>query len=185
MTMQTYEFTLRLGRKLTADEVDALYDAGLGDASIETGTSGTLITVTRQSANWAHAIGTAVRDIETVPGLWVVGAGQVDQVTMLEIAQRTGRSREAVRLWAAGKRGPGGFPAPQWQSPGGERFWSWPAVAAWIGDKLHIPVDMTPDEIRWADVILNARQATADAERALDEADEDSRRIFRALLNVA
>jgi hypothetical protein len=183
--MQTHEFTLRLGRKLTAEEVDALFNAGLADASIETGPSGTLITFTRQATSWAHAIGSAVADVEKVPGLRVIGAGQDDQVTMLDIARRAGRSREAVRMWAAGKRGPGGFPAPQWESPGGERFWSWPAVAAWVLDKLDIPVDVTPDEIRWADAILNARQAAAEAERALDEADEDTRRVFQSLLNVA
>jgi hypothetical protein len=183
--MRTYEFTLRLGRSVTAEEVDALYDAGLGDASIETGPAHTLISFTREAENWAQAIGSAVADIEKVPGLRVVGAGQADQVTMLDIARRTGRSREAVRLWAAGKRGPGGFPTPQWVSPGGERFWSWPEVAEWISSRMHIPVDVTPDEIGWANAILNARQAAADAERALQEADETTRRVLGSLLTVA
>jgi hypothetical protein len=183
--MAPYEFTLRLNREISAEEIEALYEAGCDDAGIETGAAGTLIEFSRQAENWAHAIGSAVADIEKVPGLRVTGAGQDEQVTMLDIARRAGRSREAVRLWATGQRGPGDFPAPQWESPGGERFWSWPAVAAWISEHLHIPVDVTPDEIRWADAILNARQAAADAEQALDEADEDTRRVLGPLLNVA
>jgi len=183
--MSIYQFTLRLSREISAEEIESLYDTGLSDAGIESGPSGTLIDFIREADNWAAAIGSAVADIEKVPGLRVTGAGQVDQVTMLDIARRAGRSREAVRLWASGKRGPGGFPATQWESPGGERFWSWPAVAVWISDHLHIPVEVTPDEIRWADAVLNARQAAADAQQALNEADEETRRVLGPLLNVA
>jgi hypothetical protein len=53
----------------------------------------------------------AVRDVESVEGLRATGAGQEDLVSMLDIAHRTKRSREAVRLWAVGKRGPGGAEA--------------------------------------------------------------------------
>jgi hypothetical protein len=86
-----------------------------------------------------------------------------------------------VRLWAAGKRGPGGFPAEEWQSPGGERFWSWTKVAQWIRENMNLAVERTPDEIRWADEILRARQAVADAQRILD-VNEGMRRQFGPLL---
>src|SRR5260370_16875495 len=53
-------------------------------------------------------------------------------VTLLDIAKRAGVSREAVRLWAAGQRGPGSFPRPVLVTTGGESLWDWQQVAPWI-----------------------------------------------------
>lgn len=178
--MSTYEFTLRLDREVTADEVEALYSV-FDDGSIATGPGTTEIEFAREAAGWADAIGSAVRDVESVPGLIVTGAGQEDLVSIPGIARRAQRSREAVRLWATGQRGPGGFPAAEWQSPGGERFWSWTKVARWIGENMNLAVERTPDEIRWADEILRARQAVTDARRILDQ-NEGMRQQFGPLL---
>jgi hypothetical protein len=180
--LSVYEFTLRLGSELTDDEADALC-AVISDAGVSTGPGVTHIEFAREAPGWAEALGSAVRDIETVPGLMVTGAGQDDLVSALDIAHRTRRSREAVRLWASGQRGPGGFPAPEWVSPGGERFWSWARVARWVRDNLNLAVDLVPEEIRQADQILKARQALAASRRMLDM-NEDMRRQFRPLLDV-
>jgi hypothetical protein len=179
----TYEFTLRIDREVTEDEADALYGV-FSDGSIMTGEDETLIEFTRDAPGWAEAITSAIRDVESVPGLRVTGAGQEDLVSMPDIARRSKRSREAVRLWAAGQRGPGGFPEPAWQSPGGERFWSWSAVARWIRDSLNLAVEVEPDEIRLADEVLKARQAVTEAHRILGEADEATRRELGPLLDA-
>lgn len=178
--MSIYEFTLRIDREITEDEADALYGA-FGDGSVTTGPGQTEIEFSREAPGWAEAIGSAVRDVENVPGLVVTGAGQEDLVSLADIARRTRRSREAVRLWAAGKRGAGGFPAPEWHSPGGERFWSWGRVARWVRDSLNLAVETQPDELRWADEILKTRQAVTDAHRILQE-DEAMRQQFGPLL---
>jgi hypothetical protein len=179
--MKIYEFTLRIDREVTEQEVEALYGV-FHDGSVMTGDGRTEIDFTREAAGWAHAIGSAVRDVENVPGLVVTGAGQDDLVSAADIAHRARRSREAVRLWAAGKRGPGGFPAAAWQSPGGERFWSWADVARWIRANLNLAVEAEPDELRWADEILKARQAVADACQILND-DAEMRRQFGPLIN--
>lgn len=183
--MTTYEFTLQLDREVTEDEADALYGA-FDDGSIITGDGGTAIEFTREAPSWTEAFITAISDIEgAVPGLRVTGAGQEDLVSALEIAHRTGRSREAVRLWAAGKRGPGGFPAPAWESPGGERFWDWGDVARWARDRMNLAVEVVPDEVRIVDEVLKARQAMAEAQQILRATDDVTRRRLKPLLEDA
>jgi hypothetical protein len=54
-----------------------------------------------------------------------------DLVTLSDIAERVGRSREGIRLLAEGKRGSGGFPVPV-ASPGGVRVWDWADVNEWL-----------------------------------------------------
>jgi hypothetical protein len=115
----------------------------------------------------------------------VSGVGQEDLVSMLDIAHRVKRTREAVRLWATGKRGPGDFPEPAWRSRSGERFWSWPEVAQWVSVNLNLAVDVSPAEIRWADEIVKARNAVSGARRILDDADAATQQQFRPLLDEA
>lgn len=183
--MKRYDFTLRLNREVSGEDIEALFIAGCSDAGIESGPNGTFMEFEREASDWAHAIGSAIQDVEKVPGIVIIGAGQDDWVTLLDIADRAGRSREAARLWATGKRGPSGFPAPWWISPSGERFWSWGGVARWLNDEHGIVVEMEPDEIRWADAILAARHATAEARRALADAPEPFRREFAPILDAA
>lgn len=183
--MTMYEFTLRLDREVTADEADVLHGK-FDDGSIVTGSDGSTIDFTREAPTWAKAIGTAIDDIEsTVTSLRVIGVGQEDLVSTLEISQRTTRSREAVRLWTTGQRGPGNFPAPAWESPGGEKFWRWPDVARWVRQYMNLAVEVVPDEIRWADEVLKARQALAEAQQILRDADDATRRYLGPLLKSA
>jgi hypothetical protein len=179
--MSTYEFTLRLDREIIEDQADALYGI-FNDGSIMTGSGRTEIEFSRDSDSWAEAIGSAIRDVESLPELRVVGVGQEDLVSLMEIAHRTRRSREAVRLWAAGKRGPGDFPAPDWQSPSGERFWSWPDVAYWVRENFNLAIEVVPHEVHWADEVLKARHAVAEAERMLAHADDATQRQLRPFL---
>ena len=180
--MPVFDFTLTLNRVPDDDQIEALYEAGCDDGTFSSGSDGAVAEFHREASTWAEALGSAARAIETVPGLVVTGAGQDDQVTILDIARRVGRSREAVRLWAAGKRGPGGFPAPSWASPSGERFWSWREVAHWLRDARGLPVeDDLPDEIWWADAILKTRLADAEAKRLRAEHPAFSREFERQL----
>ncbi len=175
--MTVYDFTLRLDvlGYLTEDQTEAIYESTGGDVGIEDGPRGVFISFDREAPSLPAAIASAVRDVERVPGMRVIGVGQDDDVTLADIAQRTGRSYESVRLYAAGKRGPGGFPAPDWTSPGGERFYSWTEVASWLRDRLSVDVVVPPFELRLADEVLRTR-------RDLGAADEQTRAEFGRLL---
>jgi hypothetical protein len=106
-SMNSYEFTLVLDGAgyLPEDTIDALCEAAGGDVGIEHGPRGVFVTVARGAGSLAAAIARTVTDLEAVPGTTVVGVAQDDGVTLAEIARRLGRSREFVRLHAAGKRG--------------------------------------------------------------------------------
>lgn len=110
--MNTYEFTLRLNREVSEDEIEALYEAGCDDAGFETGPHGTLAQFDREAPSLVEAILSAVRDVDMVEGLRAVGLACEDLVSLRDIAERLGKSREAVRTWARGLRGPKVFPTP-------------------------------------------------------------------------
>lgn len=175
--MTVYGFTLRLDLAgyLSEDQMEAIRESTGGDVGIEDGPQGVFIAFDREAASLSAAITSAVRDVERVPGMRVMGVGQGDGVTLADIAHRAGRSYESVRLYAAGQRGPGGFPAPDWTSPGGERFYSWTEVASWLRDRLSVDVVVPPFELRLADEVLRTR-------RDLGAVDEQTRAEFGRLL---
>lgn len=189
--MTSYEFTLKLNREVTDDELDLLYEAGCDDAAIETGPLGAAADFDRKAASLAHAIASAALDIEKVPGLRAVGVRCDSMVNLQAIAGRAGVSREAVRLWATGKRGPGGFPRPVMVTTGGEQIWDWEQVAPWIEDHLNRGRDphnlwlleaerlAVMRTIRTADRVLAARDAL------MSEPDEAVREEFERLLEDA
>lgn len=122
---QEHGFDLAIARSITDDEVDALFAAGCDDCTPEVSASRTVLHFDRVAAALSDAIASAVVDVEAA-GLVVDGVGAPDLVDVPEIAARVGRTRESVRLLAAGKRGPGGFPTAE----GG--FYSWANVRAWF-----------------------------------------------------
>ncbi len=183
--MPGHEFMLRLDRELTDEEVEALYEVGCGDAGVETGPLGTVLDFTRDAPSLAEALVSAVRDVEKVPGLRVVGVACDSMVTLAQIAERAAVSREAVRLWATGQRRQGGFPPPVVITPAGEKLWDWQPVATWLLD--HNPasepvriftVSRRTRTLCAADRVLAARAAL------MGEADE-TREELESLLQEA
>lgn len=184
--MATYEFVLKLNREVSDAEIEALYEAGCDDAAIETGPLGAVADFDREAPSLAHAIASAALDIEKVPGLRAVGVRCDNMVNLLGISQRAGVSREAVRLWAAGKRGAGSFPKPVLVTGGGEQLWDWSEVAPWLDlhqahPQQHVFI-WDPAALRitcTADRVLAARAAL------MSEPDEEVREEFERLLEDA
>jgi hypothetical protein len=133
--MQSYELALVVDRE-PADEQTAelspevLDEAGLVGFEIQAGA--VLAHVVQEAPSLVDAIVQAVHAVESLGhlGLQVVGVHCEDLVSLRDISQRIGRSYESVRLLAAGRRGPGGFPAPL--STGQWALYSWAEVSAWF-----------------------------------------------------
>jgi hypothetical protein len=103
----------------------------------------------------SEALAHAVSAVEQT-GLRVLRIDSPDWVTCQDIADRVGRSREAVRLWAAGRLGPGGFPPPL--NPGRDTsFYSWAEVLPWLRE--HVDRGLPDDEpvLAAANLVLQFR----------------------------
>jgi hypothetical protein len=181
-----HEFMLKLNREITDEEADALYEAGCGDAGIETGPLGTVADFSREAPSLAEAIGSAVRDIEKVPGLRAVGVQCDNMVTLLDIAKRAGVSREAVRLWAAGHRGAGSFPKPVLVTTGGESLWDWAQVAPWIEQHQgRASFDFIYHPTAAVRILITADRVLAARDALRSEPDKAVRQEFERLLEDA
>lgn len=132
--METFAFTLVLLEGLDDAKVDALFGAGCGDASFGCVDGVCFGDFDREAETLEDAIASAMAAVESVPGLTVVRVEPDDLVTMSEIAQRLGRTRESVRLLIAGERGPGMFPPPVSHLRTHNRLWRWNEVAGWARD---------------------------------------------------
>lgn len=140
--MITHEFTLIVeGPDLQDDSyADALFEAGCDDATIGSVAGIQYLDFDREAESLADAVFEATEAIErAVPGARVVHLEPDDLVSMSEIAERTGRTRESIRLLISGARGPGGFPTPATHFKKRHRMWRWQSVAVWFAKALDEP----------------------------------------------
>ena len=170
-TVSEHEFTLILDGDLARDDVlDALFEAGCDDATFGQVDGVGYADFIREAPSFGDAVRSALEQVESVPPVRVARVEPDDLVTMSEIAERLGRSRESVRLLVSGGRGPGGFPPPVSHLKARSRLWRWSKVAAWA--KLHDqPVDPhAAAAIAAINAALTLREAVRDlapAERKL------------------
>ena len=171
--MTTHQFTLIVEGPDLQDpaRLDALYEAGCDDATVGRVGDVQYLDFDRDAAGFGEAVTSAMRDVESaVPSARVVQLEPDDLVTMAEIAQRTGRTRESVRLLIAGERGPGGFPVAATHFRQRQRMWRWAEVATWFAT-THGETHAVGDPGRWQfTTLFNARLTWVRAE------DDDGRR---------
>jgi len=137
--MTTHEFTLIVeGPDLQDDShANALFEAGCDDATVGRVAGVQYLDFDREAESIADAVFEATETIErAVPGARVVHLEPDDLVSMSEIGERTGRTRESIRLLINGERGPGGFPAPATHFRKRQRMWRWQRVAVWFAQAL-------------------------------------------------
>ena len=132
--MSSYQFTLIVeGPDLQSDTVvDALFDAGCDDALVGRTDGIQYLDFDRDGPNPETAILSAIADVERLPGVEVIRIAGCGLVSMADIATRTRRSRESIRLLVTNERGPGGFPAPVTDPRTRYRLWRWSEVRRWF-----------------------------------------------------
>jgi len=177
--MTNHQFTLIVEGPDLQDpaHVDALYQAGCDDATVGRIGETQYLDFGREAPRFGEAVASAMRDVEgAVRGARVIRLEPDDLVTMAEIAQRTGRTRESIRLLVAGERGPGGFPAPATHFRERQRMWRWAEVATWFATSYG-ESHTVGDPGRWQyTTLLNARLTWLRS-----GAEEDRRRIEEAI----
>jgi len=139
---QTYTFTLLLhgADPMTRDNMRALERAGCNDALF--GRRGTVsyADFDREAESFGEAVLSAIHDVESgVPGLKVTRVEPEELVSASQIAARTKRTRESIRLLIEGKRGPGNFPGPAVWLSSSRKLWRWTDVADWFNTSLQSP----------------------------------------------
>lgn len=155
--MTTHTFTVVLDRQPTDDELDALFAAGCDDATFGTEAGLPIAEFDREAETLADAIASAVRALDEA-GLVALRVLDQDLLTLADIAQRIGQSRESVRRYATGERGPGNFPPPVNPAREGTVFYRWSEVAPWIRRNLGLEVPDTDPALVVANLVLQARQ---------------------------
>ncbi|MGH3679918.1 MAG: helix-turn-helix transcriptional regulator [Natronosporangium sp.] len=155
--MPVHVFTLVLNRRPDDQELDALLAAGCDDATFGVEHGAPIAQFDRDAPAMADAIASAVRDIESA-GLRVLRVLDEDLLTLADIADRAGRSRESIRRYATGERGGGGFPLPANPGREGTVFYRWSEVAPWLRDRLGIDIPDTDPALVVANLVLQARQ---------------------------
>ncbi len=132
--MAVYHFTLIVeGPDLQTDTaINALFDAGCDDALVGRADGIQYVDFDRDGPNPETAILSAIADVERLPEVEVIRIAGCGLVSMADIATRTRRSRESIRLLVTNERGPGGFPAPVTDPRARYRLWRWSEVRRWF-----------------------------------------------------
>ncbi len=157
MALREYEFTLVLSgvKELSQDTLDALYEAGCDDALIGMRDGVAFADFVREAESPEEALQSAIRNIEQAGiGAKVEHIEPDEIVNMSELARRFRISREGVRKWIGGERGPSKFPSPVAGLKQRSPLWRWTDVLSWYKNNqsaLRVKVNLE-DLIRYPTV---------------------------------
>jgi hypothetical protein len=137
--MTEQAFTIHFeGPELNDETLDRFFEAGCDDAAFGSRNGSLFAQFDREAETLADAVSTAIRDLTSADrSLRIRGFEPASPVSQSAIAERVGLSREAVRLMAAGKRGPRDFPRPLFFS-GRVPLYSWSESHRWLNDLDHV-----------------------------------------------
>ncbi len=172
--MTLHHFTLIVeGADLQTDaHMDALYEAGCDDATFGVAAGVQHAAFDRQADSYADAVVAAIRQIEqAVPEARVIRLETDELVTIADIARRTDRTHESIRLLVSGARGPGNFPPPAARAMQRNQLWWWPDVAQWFARELGEEIATNGGQQAEIAAAINAKLALRRLRERLDEHD--------------
>lgn len=144
-----HTFTLRfLAPGLGADDLSVRIYEEVQDASLmgPDDDGSFLLELCRRTASLPAAVADAFRDLRhAVPEATVLRVEADDLTTIADMARRTGRTPESVRLLVNARRGPGGFPPAAGRLDARTKVWRFADVAAWFHQMLGEPIPDTSE----------------------------------------
>lgn len=147
--MNDYTFILRfLSVGCSAEELSTHLYERIDDASLmgpdEDGSF--LLELDRRATSLPRALTAALHELwKALPEAIVLRVEDDDLATMADIARRSGRTAESIRLLVNGRRGPGGFPPAAGRLDARTKVWRWADVAQWFEQALCEPLPDTSD----------------------------------------
>ena len=132
-----YEFVVKFGlpdmTRNASDYLDALYEAGCDDAVVGTGKPGSIaLDFSREAASADEAMHSAIQAVgQAIPGASLVEV-EPDLVTLTDIAELVGCSRQNMRKYAMGDIKSISAPFPPAMFTGDPMLWHLAEVAAWL-----------------------------------------------------
>jgi len=169
--MNTHNFMLILDRPIDEATSDLLFEAGLDDAAVTALDGNPALDVDREASTLLDAIASAITQAESVAGIQVIRVEGEELVSQADIAERTGRSRQAVNHWIRRDADSSGFPEPAYGTSTRSPLWRWADVQSWLEPDSDID-----DRGR----IIALANATLLTRRNLN--DDDERRLVETLL---
>lgn len=161
--MKNHEFTIiASGFGAVANYEDRLFKAGCDDATISIQKGLLILDFDRAAVTFSSAIGSAIKDVVEA-GFQVERVEPDHLVSLSEIAERAGLSRQGVSLYAKGER-KSGFPTPAVKVMSTTPLWDWCEVAQWLHREGLLPLE---DFIQ-ARIVKEANIAIATKEIAQD-----------------
>jgi hypothetical protein len=149
--METYEFAvIANGIDPEAENFEeAFFAAGCDDATIAFQRGVLILDFAREAKSFAHAVASAIRDVRNA-GATVERVEPDSLVSLSDIAKRSGLTKAAVSLYAAGQRGEN-FPGPITRVTTESPLWDWVQVAQWM--RHHHKADLTVDDVLKARIV--------------------------------
>jgi hypothetical protein len=162
--MKTHEFTI-IASGLdpeTEDFEDRFFEAGCDDATLSFQKGVVIIEFYREAVSFSKAVSSAYEAVLRA-GATVERIEPDYLVSLSEIAERCGKTRQAISLYTNGERD-GGFPAPVARVTSKHPLYDWEEVAEWLVERNALPRDelVRARIVKEANLHLETSEATED-----------------------
>jgi len=179
--MKTFEFSIiASGLDPEAmDFADRFFAAGCDDATISFQKGHIILDFAREANSLEDAISSAVENV-TNAGAKVDRVEPDPLVSLIEIAARSGLTRQAITNYVKGDRGKD-FPAPVARITANSSLWDWATVAKWMFENKQIDKQVAID----AEIVKFANEAIGDGQTKLSDPLKKRAKDYSAELEAA
>lgn len=139
--MKTHEFTIiASGLDPEAEDFeDRFFDAGCDDATLSFQKGVIIVEFSREAVSFSKAVASAYEDVLRA-GAHIERLEPDHLVSLSEIAERAGMSRQAISLYTRAERG-SEFPNPVAKVTSKHPLWDWQEVSEWLFKKDKIGIE--------------------------------------------